>query len=70
MGMWGEYCVLSPNYFLLVDAQSTTAMLWRKLCPAFLNQPKEVKKEKRDRERKILQEYHKEKNICYGIAEF
>lgn len=38
-------------------------MLWRKLCPTFLNQLKEVKKEKRDRERKILKEHLTVKNL-------
>lgn len=52
------------NYFLLADAQSAANVLWRKLCPALLNQLREVKKEKRDRERKILKEYLKEKKIC------
>lgn len=59
-----------PNYFLLADAQSAADELWRKLCPALLNQLKEVKKEKRDRERKILKEYLKEKKMCFGISEF
>lgn len=65
--MWGE-CLLIT--FFLADAQSTADVLWRKLCPSLLNQLKEVKKEKRDRERKILKEYLKEKKICCDIREF
>lgn len=70
MGMWGECHVLFPNYFLLADAQSTTDVHWRKLCPALVNQLKEVKKEKRDRERKILKEYLKEKRYALALQSF
>lgn len=58
------------NYFLLADAQSATGVPWRKFCPALLNQLKEVKKEKRDRERKILKEYLKDKRGALALQSF
>lgn len=61
---------MSSNYFLLADAQSTADVLWRKLCPTLLNQLKEVKKEKRDRERKILKECLKEKRCAMTLGNF